>query len=276
MRKILFTTFVVFTLFVVINQAYAAVSVANLTSGASNDTATSTTASITPSANKLILLTVGQRTNITANPNLPDVSGNGLTWVVVTSTIFDSTGGTRRRITMWRAMGASPSTDVITIAAQGQANTHMSWAVEEFTGMDTTGTNGSGAIVQSAANVADGTTSSTLTVTLGAFSNAGNATYGGFSNSGGAAMTPGSGFATSSENLNGGAITATTEFKNTNDTTVDGTWALAAQLGGVAVEIAIPAAATPSVTFTGTPQVNFRGGYNTTFRGSGNTTIRAR
>lgn len=106
--------------------------------------------------------------------------------------------------------------------------------LDEFSNVDTTGTNGSSAVVQSANNFVN--TDVALTVTLSAFSNSNNATYGGFANWGGDPLNTGSGFTQVSKDTS--VDTVLTEFKNTNDTTVDADGGGANQeIGGIAVEI---------------------------------------
>lgn len=114
-----------------------------LTSGTANTVLTSqATASVSPTANTYIDLTVvyyspGSHITITA-------SGNSLTYVEVGHANLDADAG----IYKFRALGASPSAGAITIAVSGTALSLL-WAVEQYTGIDTSGTNGSGAVVQS-------------------------------------------------------------------------------------------------------------------------------
>ena len=201
--------------------AFAALSPTNLTAGGSNTAATSyTTASITPSANALVLASVYSASDPLV-PNTPTLTGNGLTWVEV----FSHLGGTAR-MTLFRAMGAAPSAGAITIdfAGQSQAN-GSTWIVTEFSGADTSGTNGSAAVIQGAG--AGCVFGSSLTVTLGAFSSAANATYGAIIITGIKDIVPGSGFTQIRELQDTqppGTISVQDEWKSTNDTSVDWTW----------------------------------------------------
>lgn len=215
----------------------------NLTSGGDSDGGSgSTTASITPSSNRLILLSVSSRTNITTDPVEPTATGNGLTWVSVGTVVFDATSASRRRITLFRAMGAVPTTGTISIDFAGQAQTAVGWSVDEIRGVDISGTNGSGAIVQSATNSATPPATS-LTVTLGAFSSTNNATYGAFGQSNlqdRPVSSPGTGFTLLSENGVNTLISNATEFRPTNDTSVDITYTDpggGTEIGGIAVEL---------------------------------------
>jgi hypothetical protein len=118
----------------------------HLTSGGDASNSTSyTTGSITPSANKLILAVVTSTQS--AVPNAPAVSsltGNGLTWVQV---LDSGSADARWRVFVFRAMGASPSAGAVTIS-MGGTSTNCTWSIAEYDGVDTTGTDGSGAIGQ--------------------------------------------------------------------------------------------------------------------------------
>ena len=216
-----------------------AVAISNLTTGSDTDgNSTATTASVSPAGDNLLLLTVASRTGISTNPNQPTVTGNGLTWVAEKTTVYDDSSSSRRRITVFRAMGASPSTGAITIDFGGQNQTTAIWSLDQLSGTDTTGTNGSGAIVQSVANQDTTGTGASLTVTLAAFGSANNATFGGFGNGNGTnTSTAGTGFTKSGDVTDSADIRLTTEFVASNDTSVDMSWSGASEVGGVGIEI---------------------------------------
>lgn len=210
------------------------------------------TASWTPPSNELILACFYSRTGITADPNVPTCSGNGLTWVQVATIVFDTTSSSRRRLTMFRAMGSSPSSGATTFDCGGQTQTGAIWNIDSFSSIDTGGTNGSAAVVQSATNKDETLSATTLTVTLAAFGSSSNATYGYIAaTTGGNSFTVGSGFSsvsTSGTNAVEVACDTVTEFRNDNDTSVDATIsASGGQLGGIAVEIKAAGGAAASV-----------------------------
>ena len=213
-----------------------AVTQATLTSGSSNSDATSyATASITPSADRLILAAVIN--SKTTSPDTPTCSGNGLTWVQVATRDYQLIASPARRITVFRALDSAPSAGAITFDFGGATQTSAAWSVMEFNGVAQGGTSGSEAVVQSAVNRAD--TGTSLTVTLAAFGNALNATYGAFGNASGAdACTPGTGF-TEIHDFDAGEVgRMCSEWRNDNDTTVDASkGGLSTQWGGIAVEI---------------------------------------
>ncbi len=196
------------------------------------------TASQSPTADTLQLLTVTSRTGITADPNQPTVTGNGLTWVAVNTTVYDIAGSSRKRVTLFRAMGASPSAGAITVDFGGQTQSDITVILDEASGTDTTGSDGAGAIVQSAVNQDTTASSSTLTVTLAAFASGTNTCYAAMAASGGTAATLKAGFTLAGTNVGAGNQVATvTEYKLTSDTTPSVTWTSGGELGGLAVEI---------------------------------------
>ena len=206
-----------------------AITATHLTTGSSDtDTTSYTTASISPSGNKLILAAVWNGATGT-NPQ-PTLTGNGLTWVHVISEPYD-VSGTFGVIHLFRAMGASPTPGTVVINYGATTVLACGWSISEFSPVDTGGTNGSAAIVQSL--VALGLSAAAL-VTLSAFSDVGNATYGALAHQTADTETIGAGF-----NLLGRSTTAvpvttiSTFWKDSNDTTVDATWTDATQKWGI-------------------------------------------
>lgn len=213
-----------------------AITATNLDSNKNNGASSITTASISPTANKLILVSVYNQNNTTSTAPTPTVSGASMTWTQVTTKADDNagTGGHYARVTVFRALSASPGSGTLTIdCTSTQDGIHYS--IDEFTNTKTSGTNGADAIAQSTSN--GGTTGTSLTVTLSAFSDSNNATYGAFGINASTASTVGSGFTSLSTN-GVGTGRSHTEWKNTNDTSVDVTWADSTSSAGIAIELA--------------------------------------
>jgi hypothetical protein len=193
-----------------------------------------TTASISPTANRLVVLSVY---NDAASPNIPTVSGASMTWTQVVTRTAGSV-----RITIFRALSATPGSGVLTIDFAGQTQAGCMWAVDEFSGVNKTGVNGISAIAQTAGNDATGSQTG-ITVTLGSFSNANNATYGVVEWGNNQAITEGSGFTELGES--NAYVNLEVEFKNSPDTSVDWTWssgsnnslAIALEIADVSTEI---------------------------------------
>lgn len=209
------------------------ITVAHLTDGATNASQGSyETASISLSAGKLGLCTVFSRGGAGAA-----ISG----W-----TLIDwRTCGTGNGSTVWlfRRLG-SASSGALTITFTSNPS-RCGWCVDEFSSVDTGGTNGSGAIVQSATADNGGGNSST-TVTLAAFGSADNAAFGAFASYSADAYGAGSGFSVLANVDAGGSwdkLRGFAEWRDSNDTSVDATQSYSAG-SGVAVEIkyAAPAA----------------------------------
>lgn len=207
-----------------------------------------TTASVSPTPGRLLLLAVGSY-QTAGNPASPSsISGAGITWVSVGTALNGIT-----RITLYRGMSIQPSSGALTISF---AATHAAaaWTLTEFGNVDQTGTNGSGAVKQFATNTISSQPG--ITVTLAAFTNTGsfvNATYGAVACNPIRVLTEGSGFTQLGE-VSGSSPNATlgTEWKTTNDTTVDWSTGSDAAWCAIAVEIVESTPATYPQAPTGT------------------------
>jgi hypothetical protein len=190
-----------------------------------------TTGSISPGANRLVLAWVSNRVSTVPTPTL---SGNGLTWVQV-NTVTTAANGTR--LTLFRAMGPAPTAGSVTIDFGGIAVNRACWSIVQYDGVDTSGTNGSGAVVQSATNFTAATATS-LTVTLGAFASASNVATGGFTGTALSTYANGSGFSIYGQAIAPAGLSIATEGLPANDPTVDiSITTTATYMAGIAVEL---------------------------------------
>lgn len=149
-----------------------AIAVANLTSGSQIVSSTGVTASVTFTAGRLYILSFGNYR--VGGFDAPTISGTG-TWTQIiqqTNTHYLNFG-----ITSYRFLCGSTVTGTVT-ATYGNTENFIEWVIDEITGMDTSGTNGSGAIVQSVGK-GDlfGAGTNVATITLAALANANNASY---------------------------------------------------------------------------------------------------
>lgn len=201
------------------------------------------TASVSPGADKLLLLCVQVYRSV-GTPATPTVSGNGLTWVQVGSTVLYRSDS---RSAVFRAMGASPSSGVITITAA--SSDQVLWSLHEIDGVDTGGTNGSAAIIQSDTN--SGTAAASVTVTLAAFASASSAGFGFCARfSAGGTFSPEAGW-TEKDDLNGQEVV----FRDgTTDNTVTFTPTGSDDMGAIALELAPAPPTTPALSLAGTSE----------------------
>ena len=213
-----------------------AITNASLTSGTNTTDATSfTTASITPTANQLVIATV---VNTAATAGTPTLSGNGLTWVQIDTQLVAASGV---RTTMFRTMGASPSSGAVTIDFGADTQTGCAWAIDAFAGIDTSGTNGSGAVVQSAKGAVDATS---ITVTLAAFGSTDNGAAFGMGRGRAEASTFDTGWTEIVDTTYSTPNTAIeTQWRADNDTTAGASWVTSGKAAGIAIEIKAAAAA---------------------------------
>lgn len=235
-----------FTLLALGTKSDMAVTFSNKTSGTGEGTSVNT-ASVTPASNKLQLLAIGARRGDSTNPATPAVTGNGLTWVEIANIQFDTSGSSRRTMFLFRAMGASPSSGAITIDWSG-VTVNTTWILDEVTGMDTSGTNGSGAIVQSATAKDESVTTSSFSVSFAAgdSNDAGNAVYGFMAEAdGGHTITAGADFTELDEQANAfTSMLCQTEYTTATKTGASWTSSGSVQAGGIIVEVKLASATT--------------------------------
>lgn len=202
------------------------------------------TASASPAANNLILLDVFHTSITVTDAQAPtSVAGAGLTFTLVDAVVDTAAGATLSR---WRALSASPSTGAITVTL-ANATASASVSVHQYSGVNTGGTNGSSAIVQTVKNSNNTGSVATVTATLAAFGSANNGASGAnswFNLSGSVpTATPDSGWTELHDTGTtfGGATLANaieTQWRATNDTTALATWSANGAVYAIASEIA--------------------------------------
>lgn len=140
------------------------------------DSTSVVTPTFTPIAGRLYKVIVTSKTEISANPNIPTITGAGLTWVQIDTGIFDDDSSSRRRVTTFRALGNSPSRGALTVDFSGQSQVTTDIVCDELIRIDTGGASGANAIVQSNKTLVTdtGTPSATPGTTLSAFGDAVN------------------------------------------------------------------------------------------------------
>lgn len=196
----------------------------NLLAGSDGTNATIyTTALVTPRSRWLNLFTVYLRRSGATPSTGTTVSGCGLTWVKVDE-VANSTGTSADRLIIFRGLGSSPTAGVLTITAPEQ-QIRAGWSLDAFNTIDTTGSNGANAIVQTASDQNGGTTGTGATVSLAAFSNINNFVFGAIGTEPTGVITPGSGFTELSQQTVETLSRLQTQWKNSNDTSVDWSWA---------------------------------------------------
>lgn len=204
-----------------------------LTSGSQVGGSSAVTASVSPASGAVVYAVF--QAALAANPAAPTVTGNGLTYVQEETVVYHNDGD--RRMTAFRAMGASPSAGAITASYGGTAQTSHLWSVIECTGVDPGGTNGSAATVQSVTQTAAAAT--TLTNTLAALAApssvhlafAGHAINNTFS--------PDAQFLELSDNAVGTGTQGLSAQWATNETDVTPTWPASANAGAISLEVKI-------------------------------------
>lgn len=206
--------------------------------GVTTNSTAYTTASISPTSKALILVGVAQSQGSSATTTVatPSLSGLGLTWTQVASKQLAGPTVTRpTRVTVFRALSASTvGSGALTINTT-VAQSGCGWSIAEFANVASSGTNGSGAVVQSAST--HSTSATTFTINLAGFASTRNAAYGLTCINTTSDITVGTGFAQIHEHS---WLTPDKHFLSEwklNDNTVDFSAAANKQWIGIALEI---------------------------------------
>lgn len=192
------------------------------------------TGSWTPSANRLAIVAV--QSELSGSPAAPTLSGNSLTWSQLAS-YQDDTSGTQSRITIFVAKtGSSPSAGAVTADFGAVAQAGCNIIVDEFNGVDVSGT-ALQAIVQNKNGSIDASGTSE-TITLNSAITSGNASYGAFHHQADEGTSFGTGYAELGDGSHAGPSSALqSEYKATGSTTVDASWTTSSGKGAIALEI---------------------------------------
>lgn len=199
------------------------------------------TGSRTPTANQFSIAAV---TNDSASgtPTTPTLSGNGITWTQLDTYVWDTSGGQARTTVFVAKNGASPSAGAVTADFGGVSQAGCNVIVDEFDGVDVSGTSAQ-CIVQFKRGGADSSdTSDTIVMDAGITS--GNASYGTFSHQAEESHTAGDGHTNLADSSHAGPACATCSmFKSAGSQTVSATWTTSSRHGGFALEIKAAATA---------------------------------
>jgi cell wall assembly regulator SMI1 len=195
-------------------------------------------APITASNSKLYLVFLSTSTGTAPAPSATSVSGAGLTFTEIGGpggVLYSGSIGLRR-IQAWRALSSSGGTGSIAINLSG-TSTSLDAVLLEFSGVDTSGTNGSGAVAQSATAKVSSVTS--ISVALTPFSHPDNRPVAFFNHRVDEATTHEAGY-TELDDATHTAPLAGAECEwhaGAAENTPSASWATAAAAGGFAIEI---------------------------------------
>lgn len=209
----------------------------NLTNG--GHASTFVTASVSPTGNRLILVTIHAYVSTgSVNPGTPTVTGNGITYTLEKAQDVDTSGVDRATMWVFRGMAASPSAGAITIASFGAVTpTRVAWSVDQSdANVDTTGTNGSGAIVQSVGALS-GSTATSLSINYAPAITAGNSGFSAFGHQVQEVKSPRASWTELADNISVTLANIETQYRAAADTAGSATWVTGSRAGGIIVEV---------------------------------------
>jgi hypothetical protein len=211
----------------------------NLTGSGVSSATSATTASISPIANRLILVTVHAYINAgSVQPATPTVTGNGITYALERAQDTDDAGADRGTLFVFRGMATSPTPGAITISFGAVTMTRIQWAVDQSdANVSTLGSNGSGAVIQSTGvTLAAAATSGTVNyVSAMRSSSSGYAAWGHQTQE---AKVQRSGWTEVSDVFTVSLASVETQYIASPDTAGSASWTTSSRAGGIILEIA--------------------------------------
>lgn len=208
--------------------------------GSAQNVSSYTTGEVTLKAGRLYALAINSRTSISADPNIPTFSGPSVTWTQQNTQQHDTTGTSRKRITLWTCIPSSDTTAALVASFGGQTQTDIGLSIHEFSNQNATTP-----VPQAVGGFDDTITVQTLTITLSAFGSLQNAVFAVFGiGSVTSVPTLGAGFSPASDISTGTNNRQTAQFRDSPDTSVDMSWSVVEEIGGIAIEIAFVSNAT--------------------------------
>lgn len=191
-----------------------------------------TTTATLAAANNRLYIAVGV---LKDGGSVSSVTGAGLSWVK----IAEATDGSTIYVCAFRALVTSGATTASITYNFSGSKSRVFCHVHEVTGMNTSGTNGSGAIVQSNTNNTAGATN--LAVSLSAFAGSTNAAFGCNAHRTNEVTNPDSapGAYTELADVAASGTGTESQWRIGSDTSVNATWATSSAAAAVAFEIAI-------------------------------------
>lgn len=197
-----------------------------------------TTTAFAVSANTLVTFAITGALVTGTGINTPTITCHGATWVLINS---QAVGNPERKLFVFRTLLANPSSSATCgYSFGGQVQGRSSYTVQEWNGVDTSGTNGSGAIVQSVPATGTGTP---CTATLAAYGSSDNRPYFTCREGAAEAHTPEGGWIELSDPLPGEGMAHSAIWKNAADDTTPSITFPSGSAPWIAVAVEIKASA---------------------------------
>jgi hypothetical protein len=220
----------------------------NLTANGASSATSFNTASVSPTGNRLILVSIHAYINTgSVQPSAPTVTGNGITYTLIGSgQDVDNVGTDRATMWIYRGMAASPSTGAISISFGATTMTRCFWSVDQSdANVDTSGTNGSGAIVTDPpVGVTVAAATGTSNITYSPAMTSGNSAFAAIAHQSNEQVTPRASWTELADTFPVTLGNIETQYFAGTDTAASGTWTTSARGAGIALEIKAAASGT--------------------------------
>lgn len=217
--------------------------VANLTSNAGSAATSFATASVAPTGNRLILVSVHAYISTgSVQPSTPTVTGNGITYTLVRAQDVDTSGTDRATEWLFCGLATSPSSGAITISFGAVTMTRCAWSVDQTdadidlsSGIGTSKTNGQAAIAQVVGATSAGSTS--LSVNYSPSMRSDSAGYSCWGHQTQEVKTPRASWTELSDVTSVSLATMEAQWFSGTDTAASASWVTSGRAGGIAIEI---------------------------------------
>jgi hypothetical protein len=209
----------------------------NLTSGAGSSATSFATASVAPTGNRLILVSVHAYISTgSVQPATPTVTGNGITYQLIQSQDVDTAGVDRATVFLFRGLAPSPSSGAITISFGAISQTRCAWSVDQSdSDIDLSGANGVGAIAQRNGVTTAGATSLSASYTPSMRSDSAGFSLWGHQVQ--EVKTPRTSWTELSDVTSVTLANMETQFFSGTDTAASASWTTSSRAGGICIEI---------------------------------------
>lgn len=220
----------------------------NLTASGGSTATSFTTASVSPSGDRLTVVSVhAYRSTGSTAPSAPAVTGNGITYSLIHTQDVDTAGTDRATVFVYT--GVASTAGAITISFGATTITRCVWVVDQSDTNVVTTNNGVDAVLQHV-----GVTSGSVSTQSVSYTQlqSGTTMYAVFAHQTNVATTPRASWTEVADVFPVTLASLETQYFTGSDTAASASWGTAARTGGVVLEITAPSGVTGTVAVTET------------------------
>lgn len=208
----------------------------NLTAGGGSTATSFTTASVSPSGDRLTVVSVhAYRSTGSTAPSAPSVTGNGITYSLIHTQDVDNAGTDRATVFVYT--GVASTAGVITVSFGAITMTRCVWVVDQSDANVVTTGNGADAVLQHVGLTSGSVSSQSVGYTQ---VQSGTTMYAVFAHQTNVATTPRASWTEVADTFPVTLASLETQYFTGSDTAASASWGTAARTGGVVLEVTAP------------------------------------